>query len=114
MQKENNFPFLIGATAILGGLLCIPAFIMGAELIRDWVAIKTSAFMYFQYQYLRSGLLWMGVPGVGLATMFLSLRRQSGRVLRALLALVIGSVTCITLPDRNPRVVMMSSVTSLL
>lgn len=114
MRKENAFRFLIGAVAVLGGLLCIPAFIMGADLVRDWVAIKTSPLMYFQYRYLLSGLLWMGISFVGIGAMLLSFKRQSARMLGALLALVVGSVACITLPDRNPSVAMMSRVTSLL
>lgn len=114
MRKENTFRFLIGAIAVVGGLLCLPAFIMGAELIRDWIAIKTNPLMYFQYHYLRSGLLWMGMSCIGLGAMLLSLRKQSARVLGALLAIVVGFVMCITLPDINPSALMVNRVTSLL
>jgi hypothetical protein len=104
-------PYGVG---IIGGLLCIPGIVVGGMLTYDWIRLKTHSLMYFDYRYAASGLLWLCISLAGMIAAACTLSRRVFYGILPLMAVAIGLVATLSVPEVNPRVEMMTRATSLL
>ncbi len=99
---------------VIAVLLNLPAFTMAVTLLHGWFQEKTQSLLYFDYAYLAGGLTSGLVALLGILPLVYSLLRRTGLVLSSLLAIAVGLITMIILPEFDPGVKMNLKATRLL
>lgn len=99
---------------VVAFLLNLPGLMTASELWHEWYRIKTQHIVYFEYPYMVSGLAWCLVALFGISPLLSSLLKRTRFVSASSLAIVVGLITMVVLPEYDPGVKMDLRATRLL
>ncbi len=114
MYGSKVAQWLMRGAGFGGGLLCLPALATGSAIVLQWIHLKTQFVMYFDYNYFPVGVLWLSCALIGISASVLAVTHRVRYGRAALVAVGIGLISAISVPNGGPRAQMITSMTSLL